>query len=158
MLVVAKVGALSKHIRDDPIYRYFQSLEGIWRLERDYSDGSQFAGEAVFTILRSDVLLLSEKGRFLRPDGAAFTAGRDWQWCLAGPALFEICYCEASGGGLYHRLALQPEGADLVGEAEHLCEKDRYFGHYRFSPNRIDVHQKVRGPKKNYELKSTHTR
>ena len=132
----------------------FCALPGKWALERSYSDGSRFTGKAIFGPYEKHALSLSETGTLTRPDKTHLIAGREWNWRLVEPDVLEVHFGMASGGGLYHRIALRAEADNWAGEAEHLCGADRYIGQYMFGADRIIVRQQVSGPNKEYDLET----
>jgi hypothetical protein len=146
----------------DTFVKCFQALTGAWDLERTISDGSSFAGSAVFSPFGDDKLLLVEEGLF-RPAGLTdpsqqpMPAGRQWVWRLVASNQLEISYPEPDGR-LYHCFRPVLEAGDWRGAAEHLCGADTYRADYRLGANSMEIVHDVAGPAKDYRLTSRFSR
>ena len=135
---------------------YFQSLVGKWTVARTISDGSAFKGDAVFERKTGKQLLLTESGTLELATGASVFATRAWVWHLVSGMVLDINYDETPLRP-YHHLKIEPEGAGLwQAAASHLCGDDTYDGHYTFSDGRIVVDHTVRGPKKDYSMRTVY--
>jgi hypothetical protein len=60
---------------------------------------------------------------------------------------------------LFHRVALIPVGANLVGETTHRCGDDRYDSRYEFRADHdFLIAHRVRGPRKRYDMVTRYSR
>ncbi|GIL02604.1 MAG: hypothetical protein BroJett030_25030 [Alphaproteobacteria bacterium] len=136
---------------------WFAALAGSWRLTRQASDGSYFAGKADFVADGARGWLESEAGTFVTADGRQFAAGRQWRWRLTAGGVLDIAYPPPDERP-YHRFAPQAEGGEWRGEAIHVCGADRYLARYRLAADMIEIIHHVSGPAKDYRLTGRFTR
>lgn len=136
---------------------YFDSLTGSWLLEREISTGEKLRGKAVFEVISDTAFLLCEEGELKLQNGLTIPAIKSWYWHLLEPAILNITYDEA-GLEDYHRVSLKLNDYTRLGCAEHLCGGDVYLGDYRFSPNHFEISHTIKGPNKNYSVRSFYSK
>ena len=136
---------------------YFKSLIGSWVLERKISTGEIFNGKAVFESISNTAFLLREEGELILLSGATVPASRNWFWHLSKNAVLEITYDEAKLQD-YHLINLSHDDACWTGTAQHLCGDDIYSGEYQFFENSFEIIQMIKGPNKNYRVRSTYSK
>lgn len=134
--------------------QWLNSLAGRWEVERTATDGSRFAGEAVFAP-GDEGLRLHEAGTLELATGARLAAERSWLWLCPAPGILEIRYPD---GRSYHRFEPAGDGTAFEGGAVHLCGADAYEGLYRLEARMLVVRHRVRGPAKDYALEAVYTR
>jgi Family of unknown function (DUF6314) len=125
------------------------TLPGDWRLERRYTDGSRFEGNALFTA-EHGAIALAETGALRVCSGPELPAARNWTWRLHGAETLHIHFRDPARAYLYHGMSVAARGNGWTGVAGHDCGADHYRGRYIFEKDRIIVRQWVAGPQKNY--------
>jgi hypothetical protein len=137
-------------------------LAGTWTLERVIAgkDGNAATlnGTATFRRIENGMMAYREEGRLLLPSGEAFDAFRDYLYDRVTQG-FAVFFPE-SPPRLFHEIRLRADGGGaLIGEAEHLCGRDRYATRFAFQPDgRFTLHHDVRGPRKDYAMATVYTR
>jgi hypothetical protein len=130
----------------------FASLEGVWRIEKNFSDGSRFEGSGEFRSYSSEIRDLDEQGLLCLPDGGSHRAMGRWRWQIDAPSTLLVRYPVERGGAIYHRCVLAPLADGWTGSGEHLCGADVYLADYRFRNAEIDIVHHVKGPRKDYSI------
>ncbi|WP_233155126.1 DUF6314 family protein [Sedimentitalea arenosa] len=129
--------------------RQLDDFRGTWRIERviRHADGmaARFEGRAVWTQHGAD-LAYEETGVMRLKGQATVSARQRYTWHPDLTVSF-------SDGRFFH--TVPPDG----GETSHVCDPDRYDGHYDFSnwPS-FSVTWRVCGPRKDYVSRSTYSR
>ena len=126
----------------------FKSLRGGWRLEKTFSDGSRFQGNALFEISGEDSLELHEQGILALASGTGLRAERRWKWQLLGQATLIVRYTAERDGEVYHRAEMLPDADMWSGSAEHVCGADHYSANYQIGTDSLTIMHEIRGPRK----------
>jgi len=134
-----------------PFTSVFENLVGEWCLEREVSTGESLQGAAVFTAVSKLSLLMHEEGELQLQSGMFIHATRDWYWHLHKTDELSVTYDEMRLQN-YHSMRMSFRVDEWLGNAEHLCGEDIYSGSYAFWCDRFKIHQRVKGPKKNYSI------
>ncbi|SHF67947.1 DUF6314 family protein [Streptoalloteichus hindustanus] len=143
-----------------PTRALFDSLVGQWALSRTISGFGVFDGTARFRPIQADVLRYREEGELVTATGERGPAYREYFYLLRGERIL-VCFTDTEPGGrVLHDLLPAGSGAGpLSASAVHHCGRDVYTGHYDFrAPDRFDVRIEVRGPAKDYTIRSTYRR
>ena len=135
----------------------FKSLEGLWKLKREISTGETLDGKAAFEPISSAAFLMREEGQLVLSNKIEIPAARTWYWHLCDGEVLEVTYDKARLED-YHLVNLERSGACWHGKAKHLCGSDLYSGEYSFNVNGFAIIQTVKGPKKDYSVKSVYLR
>lgn len=135
----------------------FKSLAGSWRLKREISTGETLDGKAVFEAISNTAFLMREEGQLVLMNKAQIPASRSWYWHLSDENTLEITYDEARLEE-YHLVNLISSESGWHGEAQHLCGSDLYCGKYSFKENGFEIIQTVKGPKKDYTVRSFYSK
>ena len=135
----------------------FKSLSGLWNLKRDISTGETLIGKAVFESISDTAFLLHEEGQLVLMNQTQIPASRNWYWNLSDENTLEITYDEARLEE-YHLVNLISSESGWHGEAQHLCGSDLYCGEYSFKENGFEIIQTVKGPKKDYMVRSFYSK
>lgn len=144
--------ALPGTVETEGFAALFASLEGVWRIEKNFSDGSRFEGSGEFRSYGLDIRDLDEQGFLCLPDGGSHRAMGRWRWQLDAPSTLLVRYPPERGGAIYHRCVLAPFADGWTGSGEHLCGADIYRADYRFRHAEIDIVHHVKGPRKDYSI------
>lgn len=138
----------------------FDRLPGVWTFVRDIPGYASVTGEARITPEGDGCARYKESAEVSLLQGGTLQATQCYlyrRWPAVADGL-EILFCES--GELFHRLAFE-QGSDgsLEAHARFLCAADEYFSEYRFDPaGRLHVQHIVRGPKKDYQVRTTYIR
>lgn len=125
------------------------SLNGAWLLHRQIDDGSLMAGAARFNQRGNGWLDYQEWGRLRLVDGRTLGTERAYIFEETEGG-FAVFFTQAPPR-LFHRVTLEANGRNLVGDATHHCAADRYDSHYEFRANgSFTVEHRVCGPRKRY--------
>ncbi len=130
--------------------RVLSDFAGRWTLSRQilHADApdAQFDGVAEWAS-HGQELIYHEQGTLCLPGHAPMKSERRYLWRAPLDVFFD-------DGRFFH--AVPPEG----GESYHFCDPDAYTAIYDFSawPASFDTTWRVRGPRKNYTMKSLYTR
>jgi hypothetical protein len=135
----------------------FKSLEGSWRLKREISTGETLDGKAVFKVISNTAFLMREEGQLVLMNQTQIPASRSWYWHLSDENTLEITY-DAARLEEYHLVKLAASEKGWHGEAQHLCGADLYCGEYSFYENGFEIIQIVKGPKKDYTVRSFYSK
>lgn len=135
----------------------FKSLAGTWNLKRKISTGETLNGKAVFEIFSDTAFLMREEGQLILLNKAQILAERTWHWHLCDGEVLEVTYDEARLE-TYHLVKLVRYEKDWHGKAQHLCGSDLYCGEYSFYENGFEITQTVKGPKKDYTVRSVYSK
>jgi hypothetical protein len=144
--------ALPGTVETEGFAALFASLEGDWRIEKNFSDGSRFEGSAEFRSCGWGIQDLDEQGLLFLPDGGSHRAHGRWRWQFNAPSTLLVRYPPERGGDVYHRCVLIPSMDGWAGSAEHLCAADLYAADYRFGHAEVDIVHHVKGPRKSYSI------
>lgn len=135
----------------------FKSLEGSWKLKREISTGETLDGKAVFEAISNTAFFMREEGQLILMNQTQIPASRNWYWHLSDENTLEISY-DAARLEEYHLVNLISSQSGWHGEAQHLCGFDLYSGEYSFYENGFEIIQTVKGPKKNYTVRSSYSK
>lgn len=135
----------------------FKSLEGSWRLKREISTGETLEGKAVFEAISNAAFLMREEGQLILLNKVQIPAARLWYWHLCDGDILEVTY-DQTRLETYHLVNLERSEIGWHGEAQHLCGSDLYSGEYSFNENGFEIIQSVKGPKKDYLVRSIYLR
>jgi hypothetical protein len=114
-------------------------------------------GAAIFTRQADHRLEYHEQGRFRLPAGQIIDAERHYIF-EEHDGGFTVLFAERPPR-LFHRIALERSGANVVGTGMHLCGDDRYDSRYEFHPDgSFLIRHAVCGPRKNYVMHTTYRR
>lgn len=137
-----------------------QTLCGAWMLRRDiHPGGARLHGDAVFAPAGEDALAYRESGILTLPDGAEFSAYRQYRYRLSEDRIV-VEFADGADIGKQF-LSLSFSRADSGWEASdvHVCWDDTYHATYRIlGPAAFEVIIMVQGPAKAYELVSRYSR
>ena len=134
------------------------SLEGAWRIEKNFSDGSRFEGSGEFRSSGLEIQDLHEQGLLFLPDGGSHRAHGRWRWQFNAPSTLLVRYPPERGGEIYHRCALEPLTDGWIGSGDHLCGSDVYLADYMLKRGEIIINHSIRGPRKALEISARHLR
>ena len=133
----------------------FDAFPGEWSLSRTIPGIGAATGTAWFVPVGPAQLRYLEEGSFVPARGPATRIRQEHLYSLEPEG---IRVATALGRTL-HRLRLRAPGADpwpLDATDVHECVADTYTGRYRFeSERRFTVTMRVRGPRKDYLIRST---
>ena len=138
----------------------FDRLTGIWTFDREIPGYASVMGEARITPEGADTARYEESAQVSLVQGGTLHATQCYcyrRWPAVSNGL-EILFCET--GELFHRLAFE-QGSDgsLEAHARFLCAADEYLSEYRLDRDGcLHVRQTVRGPKKDYQVRTTYVR
>ncbi len=135
----------------------FKSLAGSWRLKREISTGETLDGKAVFEAISNTAFLMREEGQLILLNKAQIPASKLWYWHLRDGEVLEVTY-DADRHKTYHLVKLATSEKGWQGEAQHLCGSDLYSGEYSFKENGFEIIQTVKGPKKDYTVRSFYSK
>jgi hypothetical protein len=114
------------------------------------------SGTASFVEMVDGVALYHERGELRLMDGTVLWAGQRYLYERIGDG-FGVLFCET--GMEFQRVKLEPgEDGAWVGSGEHLCGADHYRTEYRFGDGRLVVRHTVRGPRKDYVIRTVYAR
>jgi hypothetical protein len=136
----------------------FASLEGAWRIEKNFSDGSRFEGSGEFRSSGLEIRDLDEQGLLCLPAGGSHRAIGRWRWQLDAPSTLLVRYPPERGGAIYHRCVLAPFADGWTGSGEHLCGADVYLADYLLKTDEIIINHSIRGPRKALSISARHLR
>lgn len=95
----------------------------------------------------------AEDGLLTLADGHSLEATRRYLFETTADG-FTVRFA-GSPARLFHRVALRPAGAKLVGVALHHCGDDRYESRYEFRcDGSFSIRHAVTGPRKNYAIET----
>jgi hypothetical protein len=139
----------------------FAQLAGEWELRRTMSGAGSMSGRAVFTPLRPGVLHYREDGRLELASGHVGEAYREYYYLLEHDHI-HVTFADAPPGErTFLRLRPLPVAGCAGSQAHdtHYCGRDVYTGTYDFeSAGRLVVTIAVRGPEKDYVIRTVLTR
>jgi hypothetical protein len=114
------------------------------------------SGAASFVEMADGVALYSERGELRLTNGTVLRAGQRYLYEPLEDG-FVVLFCET--GMEFQRVKLEPgEDGAWVGSGEHLCGADHYATEYRFGDGRFVVRHTVRGPRKDYVIRTMYAR
>jgi hypothetical protein len=145
-------------LETDEFAAVFASLEGVWRVEKSFSDGSHFEGTARFEDSGKDSFDFHEEGVLILASAVRLRAGRSWKWQLLGRATMVVRYPEDRGLEIYHHIDMTQAPDGWTGSAEHLCVADVYRADYRLKPDEIIIRHEISGPRKALAISARHLR
>ena len=133
------------------------SLVGSWALSRTIDNGCSMIGTATIARRCGGQFDYREQGGLTLPDGRTVEAERRYLFAPED-AGFTVLFAETPPR-LFHRVALEKLGPNLVGIGVHLCADDCYESHYEFrADGAFTVEHRVRGPRKRYAISSRYSR
>jgi hypothetical protein len=136
----------------------FASLEGVWRVEKSFSDGSQFHGTARFERSGDSSFDFHEEGILILSTAVQLRAERRWKWQLLGRASMVVRYPEDRNLEIYHHIDMAQTSDCWKGSAEHLCGADVYCADYILKPGEIIIKHDISGPRKSLAISARHLR
>jgi len=145
----------------DRVY-VFEGLAGTWSIDRSIEPGGHFEGRATFLTDGPDRLFYEECGDLILANGTRSEASRRYLYEWAGDRIVVRFDDGPNRGNIFLRLVLRPvSDAPWPIEAQdcHLCGDDVYDAVYRFlDPDRFEFTCRVRGPRKDYAIRTTFDR
>lgn len=114
------------------------------------------SGAASFAEMGDGIALYSERGELRLTNGTVLRAGQRYLYERVEDG-FAVLFCET--GREFQRVRPEiGEGVDWVGFGEHLCGADLYVTEYRFGDGSFVVRHTVRGPRKDYVIRTLYGR
>jgi len=133
------------------------SLVGSWSLVRTADNGVSMTGIATVARRGADAFDYHEGGALVLPGGQILAAERRYLFAATENG-FAVFFAETPRR-LFHRVAVIPVGANLIGDATHLCGDDRYDSRYEFrAVGEFLIAHRVRGPRKRYDMVTRYSR
>lgn len=140
--------------------RAFARLEGSWTLSRTIPGIGWMTGQAVFRPYAPRVLRYREDGLLELASGYSGPAFREYYYLLEDDHI-RVAFADAAPGErTYLRLRVHADGGrgELIAADDHLCVEDLYSATYAFEERRLTMTVDVRGPAKDYTIRTTLTR
>ena len=134
----------------------FEWLLGEWSLEREIPGRGSMKGRARFTLLDAETALYEESGELCLDGGQTLHSRQSYVY-EKGEDGFAVRFADTRE--LFHVMRFVASGDDLVAEARHLCVNDLYLSGYTVRPDgSFEVRNQVRGPQKNYVIRTLYQR
>jgi hypothetical protein len=135
----------------------FEGLLGEWSFERKITGQALMTGDASFTVVDGETALYEEAGEVTLGDGQRFHAKQSYIYKKRQDG-FAVLFRETQA--LFHEVTFGAGvGAELTGEASHLCRQDYYVSHYTIGPDGgFEVRHRVYGPRKDYSIRTVYRR
>lgn len=134
----------------------FEGLLGEWSLERDIPARGRMKGRARFTLLDAETALYEESGELCLEGGQTFHSRQSYVYEKREDG-FAVRFADTRE--LFHVMRFTASGDDLVAEARHLCVNDLYLSGYTVrADGSFEVRHQVRGPQKDYVIRTVYRR
>ena len=149
-------------IRIEIIEHFFQGLRGRWDLNRTITEPNQtstFMGTALFTAETPTTYFYEENGTLSFADGTTLAGTQNYAYHWHGDTLSIDFRDRVRHGQRYVDLVFHQQGDHFVAAATHACAPDLYQHHMTWiSATAFTTEITVKGPRKNYVMKSTYGR
>ena len=134
----------------------FEGLLGEWSLERQIPGRGSMKGRARFTLLDAGSALYEESGELCLEGGQTLHSRQSYVYEKRQDG-FAVRFADTRE--LFHVMRFVASGDDLVAEARHLCVNDLYVSGYTVrADGSFEVRHQVRGPQKNYVIRTLYQR
>ncbi|MFZ0631732.1 MAG: DUF6314 family protein [Acidobacteriaceae bacterium] len=138
----------------------FDRLQGEWSFVREVPRKATMTGRARVLQTGEGRARYDETARVLLADGKTLTGSQSYRYRRLPPPAngFDVLFPENEE--LFERLDfhLSPEGS-LHADAEHHCAPDHYISHFTLDrEDRLFVEHSVKGPHKEYVVRTTYRR
>lgn len=133
------------------IKKFFQDLQGRWRLSRDIfgSHRAHATGLAVFeTTTDPDELQYAEAVLVTLGNRTKFNAYQHYMYQLENENKLNVYF--DGGYRLFHSVEFTDSENKLRANACHHCQADTYTTSYFFGDSSFEIEHRVNGPKKDY--------
>ena len=134
----------------------FEGLLGEWSLERQIPGRGSMKGRARFTLLDAGSALYEESGELCLEGGQTLHSRQSYVYEKRQDG-FAVRFADTRE--LFHVMRFVASGDDLVAEARHLCVNDLYVSGYMVrSDGSFEVRHEIRGPQKDYVIRTVYRR
>jgi hypothetical protein len=135
-------------------------LLGAWAFEREVTGMASGEGTAFLRPLDEDTALYEESAQVQLMNGHVLHGTQRYLYCRRkdGPSGLDVLFYET--GRIFHQLRFQEdESRGLVAAGTHWCSEDCYRSRYELRDDgRFIVQHTVRGPRKNYTIRTVYSR
>ena len=132
----------------------FEGLLGEWSFVREIPGQALMSGDASFTLVDGETALYEEAGEVTLEDGQRLHAKQSYSYKKTEGG-FAVLFSET--GELFHEVVFG--GAELTGEARHLCRQDDYVSRYTVGVDGgFEINHRVVGPRKDYSIRTVYRR
>jgi hypothetical protein len=139
------------------IREIFEGLLGEWSFEREIPGQALMTGDASFTLVDGETALYEEAGEIRLEAGQRLHAKQSYVY-KKNDGGFAVLFRDTRE--LFHEVAFGVgEGAELTGEARHLCRQDHYVSRYTIgSDGGFEISHRVLGRRKDYSIRTVYRR
>ncbi len=138
----------------------FDLLLGAWTFVREVSSQATMVGRSTIALLEEGTALYQEAAQVTLANGQTLNGQQRYLYRRSPhPANgFDILFDRTQQ--LFQSLQFSPSGnGRLAARASHLCKADSYFSEYALvGEDRFHVRHTVRGPQKDYVVRTTYLR
>ena len=134
----------------------FEGLLGEWSLEREIPGRGRMKGCARFTLLDAETALYEESGELCLEGGQTLHSRQSYVYEKREDG-FAVRFADTRE--IFHVMRFLASGDDLVAVARHVCVNDLYLSGYTVrADGSFEVRHQVRGPQKDYVIRTLYQR